>query len=96
MKKFILNAFVQVVREVINEDVVKRIDRLEQRMDRFEQKVDERIDKLEQKMDKRMDGLEQNFQALAEDIANIKGNLEGEARAFHIAGYLKNQASFGD
>jgi tetrahydromethanopterin S-methyltransferase subunit G len=131
MKKFILNIVLQAVREVINEDVVKRLDGLDHRMDTLEQRVDKRIDGLEQQMDKRIgdleqriggfeqrvdkriDGLEQqmdkriggleqriggfeeSIKTLTEGVINIKGNLEGEARAFHIAGYLKNQTSFG-
>jgi outer membrane murein-binding lipoprotein Lpp len=146
MKKFIYNIVIQAVREVINQDVYKRIDELEQKMnarfDAFEQKMNARIDGLEQKMNAleqrtnarfdeleqrtnaRFDAFEQKMNALEQrtnarfdafeqkmnarfdafearidsisaDLANIKGNLEGEARAFHIAGYLRNQSGFG-
>jgi hypothetical protein len=77
MKKFIYNIVIQAVREVINQDVYKHIDALEQRINA------------------RFDAVEARMNSMSEDLANIKGNLEGEARAFHIAGYLRNQSSFG-
>jgi hypothetical protein len=77
MKKFIYNIVIQAVREVVNQDVYKRIDALEQRTNA------------------RFDAIEAPINSMSEDLANIKGNLEGEARAFHIAGYLRNQSSFG-
>jgi tetrahydromethanopterin S-methyltransferase subunit G len=102
MKKFILNIVLQAVREVINEDVAKRLDRLEYRMDKLEERVDKRIGEreqriggFEQRVDKRIGGVEESIKTLTESVINIKGNLEGEARAFHIAGYLKNQTNFG-
>jgi tetrahydromethanopterin S-methyltransferase subunit G len=113
MKKFILDIVLQAVREVINEDVAKRLDRLEYRMDKLEERMDKRIGELEQRVDKRIGeleqciggfeqrvdkrigGVEESIKTLTESVINIKGNLEGEARAFHIAGYLKNQTNFG-
>jgi chaperonin cofactor prefoldin len=88
MKKFIYNIVIQAVREVINQDVYKHIDALEQR-------TNARFEDLEQKMNARFDAVEARINSMSEDLANIKGNLEGEARAFHIAGYLINQSSFG-
>jgi hypothetical protein len=102
MKKFIFNIVLQATREVIKEDVGKRLDKLEGRMDRLEFMVDKRIGELEQyiggveqRVDKRIDGVEESIKTLTESVINIKGNLDGEARAFHIAGYLKNQTNFG-
>jgi hypothetical protein len=91
MKKFIYNIVIQAVREVINQDVYKHIDALEQRINaRFEA-----VDASFEAVDARFEAIEARMNSIAEDIANIKGNLEGEARAFHIAGYLRNQSSFG-
>ncbi|MDR3325435.1 MAG: hypothetical protein LBS82_05585 [Spirochaetaceae bacterium] len=95
MKKFIYNIVIQAVREVINQDVYKRIDALEQR-------TNARFEDLEHRMNARFDAVEARFDAfevridsISEDLANIKGNLEGETRAFHIAGYLRDQSGFG-
>jgi chaperonin cofactor prefoldin len=74
-EKFILNIVLQAVREVINEDVIKRLDGLEHRMDTLEQHVDKRMDRLEERMDeleervdKRIDGLEQRIDGLEERV----------------------------
>jgi archaellum component FlaC len=91
MKKFIYNIVIQAVREVINQDVYKRIDALEQRTNARFDAIEARFDAVEA----HFDTVEARINSMSEDLANIKGNLEGEARAFHIAGYLRNQSSFG-
>jgi hypothetical protein len=82
------------------------MDKLEERFD----KMDARFDKIDDRfarIDERFDGLvyhesehekieNQRYLSLSDAVFNIKGNLEGEARAFHIAGFFKNQAGFGD
>jgi hypothetical protein len=85
MKKFLYAIIQQAVREVLTKDVYAYIDT------RFDA-VDKRFDAI----DKRMDAFEVRLKSLAEDVANIKGNLEGEARAFHIAGFLKKNSGFVD
>jgi archaellum component FlaC len=79
IKDFIYTIVQQAVREVITKEVNTRIDSLSQRIDAVEKNLTEKF--------------EIRFDNIEKELANIRGNLEGEARLFHIMDYWKKQQS---
>jgi archaellum component FlaC len=101
IKDFIFTIVQQAVQEVIAKEVNTRIDRLENRINEVEKSFNQRIDGVEKSLTQRTDDqireLEKRFKVRFDNIekalANIQGNLEGEARFFHLADYLKKRQS---
>ena len=74
---------------------------LSQRINDVEKNLDQRINDVEKNLGQRISDVERNlverFEGRFDHIENgleiVQGNLEGEARFFHLADYLKKQQS---
>jgi tetrahydromethanopterin S-methyltransferase subunit G len=74
---------------------------LGQRITDVEKSLGQRITDVEKGLDQRIGGVEKNlmerfegrFDNIERSMENVRGNLEGEARFFHLADYLKKQQS---
>ena len=101
MRQFIYTIVQQAVREVITKEVNTRLDSLEQRINDVEKNLEQRINDVEKNLGQRTNDVEKSlierfevrFDNIEKSIENIRGNLEGEARFFHLADYLKKQQS---
>jgi len=62
-------------------DVARRddLDRLERRIDDFEQRMDGKFDALEQRLDGKMDALEHRL------LATMRGEMNGQTKTFVLA-----------
>jgi hypothetical protein len=91
----------QAVREVITKEVSARIDDLEKQTDaRFvalEKSIDVRFAALEKSIDVRFVALEKSlderFSDIKMDIANVRGNLDGEARWSHMMSSVNRKSA---
>jgi DNA anti-recombination protein RmuC len=75
----------------VEKNLGQRIDALDQRINGVEKSLGQRITDIEMNLIERFEG---RFDSIEKSIATIQGNLEGEARFFHMVDYLqKNHAS---
>ena len=90
MKQFIYTVVQQAVREVITKEVIVRIDNIEKTFGQRIDSLNQRISAVEKNLIERF---EVRFDSIEKSIATIQGNLEGEARFFHLADYLNKYQS---
>ncbi|EEP81287.1 predicted protein [Uncinocarpus reesii 1704] len=80
-----MNLVVDQLRELPN---IKRLDKMEQKIDEKFEAVDKRFEKVEKKMDERFEAVDKRFEGLEQELRDIKAQLAND-KAMKANGLLR-------